>query len=143
MILRKRFAAALLLIACTIAPSQGLCADETALFNSIPPDVLVMIDMSYSMKRNPAGALSPAYGNADCSVIDSWSSNDCQRYVIAKRAIFNLLDDNRDGKIDSSDETSLNVRFGYGTYYVDWDYVTEVTTPRRGLGTPYADLYCN
>ena len=143
MILRKRFAAALLLIACTIAPSQGLCADETALFNSIPPDVLVMIDMSYSMKRNPAGALSPAYGNADCSVIDSWSSNDCRRYVIAKRAIFNLLDDNRDGKIDSSDETSLNVRFGYGTYYVDWDYVTEVTTPRRGLGTPYADLYCN
>ena len=143
MILRKRFAATLLLIACTLAPSQGLCADETALFNSIPPDVLVMIDMSFSMKRNPAGALSPAYGNADCSVIDSWSSNDCRRYVIAKRAIFNLLDDNRDGKIDSSDETSLNVRFGYGTYYVDWDYVTEVTTPRRGLGTPYADLYCN
>jgi Tfp pilus tip-associated adhesin PilY1 len=143
MILRKRFAAALLLIACTLAPSQGLCADETALFNSTPPDVLVMIDMSFSMKRNPAGALSPAYGNADCSVIDSWSSNDCRRYVIAKRAIFNLLDDNRDGKIDSSDETSLNVRFGYGTYYVDWDYVTEVTTPRRGLGTPYADLYCN
>jgi Tfp pilus tip-associated adhesin PilY1 len=143
MILRKRFAATLLLITCTLAPSQGLCADETALFNSIPPDVLVMIDMSFSMKRNPAGALSPAYGNADCSVIDSWSSNDCRRYVIAKRAIFNLLDDNRDGKIDSSDETSLNVRFGYGTYYVDWDYVTEVTTPRRGLGTPYADLYCN
>lgn len=143
MILRKRFAAALLLIACTLAPSRGLCADETALFNSTPPDVLVMIDMSFSMKRNPAGALSPAYGNADCSVIDSWSSNDCRRYVIAKRAIFNLLDDNRDGKIDSSDETSLNVRFGYGTYYVDWDYATEVTSPRRGIGTPYADLYCN
>jgi Tfp pilus tip-associated adhesin PilY1 len=124
-------------------PSQGFCADETALFNSIQPDVLVMIDMSFSMKRNPAGALSPAYGNADCSIMDSWTGIDCRRYVIAKRAIFNLLDDNRDGKIDSSDETSLNVRFGYGTYYVDWDYVTEVTTPRRGIGTPYADLYCN
>ena len=117
MILRKRFAAALLLIACTLAPSQGLCADETALFNSIPPDVLVMIDLSGSMKRNPAG-ICPIYGNEDCSRDRPWASTDCRRYVIAKRAIFNLLDDNRDGKIDSSDETSLNVRFGYGTYYV-------------------------
>jgi len=125
MILRKRLAAALLLIACTLAPPQGFCADETALFNSIPPDVLVMIDMSYSMKRNPAGALSPAYGNADCSVIDSWSSNDCRRYVIAKRAIFNLLDDNRDGKIDSSDETSLTS--GSGTARTTW---TGTTSPR-------------
>ena len=54
MILRKRFAAALLLIACTLAPLTGSCADETALFNSIPPDVLIMIDLSGSMKRNPA-----------------------------------------------------------------------------------------
>ena len=68
---------------------------------------------------------------------------DCRRYIIAKRAVFNLLDDNRDGKIDSSDETSLGVRVGYVAYYLDLDFVTEVTGLRRGIGTPYADLYCN
>jgi len=142
MILRKRFSAALLLIACTLAPSQGLCADETALFNSTPPDVLIMLDLSGSMKRNPAGILQ-IYGNEDCSIVDGMGMTDCRRYIIAKRAVFNLLDDNRDGKIDSSDETSLNVRFGYGAYYVDLDFVTEVTGIRRGIGTSYADLYCN
>jgi Tfp pilus tip-associated adhesin PilY1 len=142
MILRKRFAAALLLIACTLAPSQGLCADETALFNSTPPDVLIMLDLSGSMKRNPAGIFQ-IYGNEDCSIVDGMGMTDCRRYIIAKRAVFNLLDDNRDGKIDSSDETSLNVRFGYGAYYVDLDFVTEVTGIRRGIGTSYADLYCN
>jgi hypothetical protein len=138
----KRFAAALLLIACTLAPSQGSCADETALFNSIQPDVLILIDLSGSMKRNPAGIFQ-IYGNEDCSIVDGMGFTDCRRYIIAKRAVFNLLDDNRDGKIDSSDETSLNVRFGYGAYYVDMDFVTEVTGVRRGIGTSYADQYCN
>ncbi len=140
--MRKRFVEALLLIACTLAPSQGICADETSLFNSTPPDVLVMIDLSGSMKRNPAGIFKIG-GNEDCSIVDGLGWTDCRRYSIAKRAVFNLLDDNRDGKVDSSDETSLNVRFGYGAYYVDLDFVTEVTGIRRGIGTPYADLYCN
>ena len=120
MTLRKRFAAALLLIACTLAPSQGLCADETALFNSIQPDVMVMIDLSYSMKRSPAGSFQHDR-RPDCSTMSSMYSTDCRRYIIAKRAVFNLLDDNRDGKIDSSDETSLNVRVGYGVYYSYFD----------------------
>jgi len=142
MTLWKRFAAALLLIACTLAPSQGLCADETALFNSIQPDVLIMLDLSGSMKRNPAGIFQ-IYGNEDCSIVDGMGFTDCRRYSIAKRAVFNLLDDNRDGKIDSSDETSLGIRVGYVAYYLDMDFVTEVTGIRRGIGTPYADLYCN
>ena len=142
MILRKRFAAALLLIACTLAPAQGLCADETALFNSIQPDVLILLDLSGSMKRNPAGIFQ-IYGNEDCSIVDGMGWTDCRRYIIAKRAVFNLLDDNRDGKIDSSDETSLNIRVGYVAYYLAMDFVTEVTGIRRAIGTPYADLYCN
>ena len=142
MTLRKRFAAALLLIACTLAPSPGIGADETALFNSTQPDVLIMLDLSGSMKRNPAGIFQ-IYGNEDCSIVDGMGWTDCRRYIIAKRAVFNLLDDNRDGKIDSSDETSLGIRVGYVAYYLALDFMTEVTGIRREIGTPYADLYCN
>jgi hypothetical protein len=145
MTLRKRFATALLLITCTLAPSQGLCADETALFNSIQPDVMVMIDFSYSMRRSPAGSFSTT-GDPTCSTMSSMYSTDCRRYIIAKRAVFNLLDDNRDGKIDSSDETSLNVRVGYGVYYSYFDAEYNdlpVVAIRRPLGTAYSQLFCN
>ncbi len=142
MTLRTRFAAALLAAACLFAPAASRGADETALFNSIQPDVLIMLDLSGSMKRNPAGVYT-TYGNEDCSIVDGMGFTDCRRYIIAKRAVFNLLDDNRDGKVDSSDETSLNIRVGYVAYYLALDFVTEVTGIRREIGTPYADLYCN
>jgi len=142
MTLRTRLTATLLVIACLSAPVTSHGGDETALFNSIQPDVLIMLDLSGSMKRNPAG-IYQTYGNEDCSIVDGMGFTDCRRYIIAKRAVFNLLDDNRDGKIDSSDETSLNIRVGYIAYYLALDFVTEVTGIRRGIGTPYADLYCN
>jgi len=50
---------------------------------------------------------------------------DCSKLAIAKRAIYDLLDDNDDGKdsnqnknyIDKKDEESLNIRIGYMRFY--------------------------
>jgi hypothetical protein len=58
MTLRTRVAATLLAIACLVSPVSGHGGDETALFNSIQPDVLIMLDLSGSMKRNPAGVFT-------------------------------------------------------------------------------------
>ena len=44
-------------------------------------------------------------------------TNNCSRLTIAKRSIFNILDDNNDGTINSTDETSLGVRLGYMRFY--------------------------
>ena len=41
----------------------------------------------------------------------------CSRLNIAKRSVFNILDDNNNGIINSQDETSLGVRLGYMRFY--------------------------
>jgi hypothetical protein len=55
----------------------------------------------------------------DCAipcVADKCQTN-CSRLNIAKRAIFNILDDNGDTVINTIDEGSLGVRLGYMRYY--------------------------
>src|SRR5574340_537749 len=99
-------------------------ADETALFTtSVSPDALIVLDLSGSMDWNPAGG-SSRWGNASCSgTFGSYDasnpnrSTDCSRLAIAKRAIFDILDDNDNGTIDSQDEGSLGVRVGYMRFY--------------------------
>ncbi|MCX5821728.1 MAG: PilC/PilY family type IV pilus protein, partial [Deltaproteobacteria bacterium] len=44
-------------------------------------------------------------------------TKNCSRLAIAKRSIFNILDDNNDNTINSADETSLGVRLGYMRFY--------------------------
>ncbi len=74
-------------------------ADDTALFiKKIPPDVLILLDMSGSMNWAPSG--SPAsYPN--------------RRIDIARQVLRGLLDSNGDGEFDEKDEKILNVRLGY------------------------------
>ena len=52
---------------------------------------------------------------ASCSVscTSGGCTNNCSRLAIAKRSVFNILDDNNDNTINSTDETSLGVRLGY------------------------------
>jgi type IV pilus assembly protein PilY1 len=136
-------------------------ADDTDLFLAqIPPDALMLLDQSGSMKWTisgqtmyidssqtcgsdvayyPAGhtkacsidpynnpsqypytAPVPKYSNESCSgpfYIYSYSragySTDCTRLAIAKRSIFDLLNDNKDTVIDGRDETSLGIRLAY------------------------------
>lgn len=144
-------------------------ADETALFtNSTSPDALIILDLSASMNWNPAGG-SNVWGNASCSgtgtdfYISSGTGHttNCSRLNIAKRAIFDLLDDNDDNTINSSDEGSLGVRIGYmrfkdcngsseesagvGTYSYETgcNQIAGSGTSRRYIGSKYSQIFCN
>jgi Tfp pilus tip-associated adhesin PilY1 len=58
----------------------------------------------------PTAACSTACTSGGCT-------KNCSRVAIAKRSVFNILDDNNDGTINTSDEGSLGVRIGYMRFY--------------------------
>lgn len=143
-------------------PPEG----EEALFTtSIAPDALIVLDLSGSMDWNPKGG-SQIYGSSNCAAdtVNCTGSGcsggfcgsprtncntDCSRLAIAKRAIFNLLDDNNNGTINSADETSLNVRVGYMRFYgcssddTSSSYTSGCITLKRAIGTKYSLIYCS
>ncbi len=140
------FSLVILMIA--MAPT-AVRADETALFTNVAPDAVFMLDLSGSMSWNPAGD-TKAYGNTACSTSTPFALSssvttpmDCKRLSIAKRAMFNILDDNIDGKINCYDGPSLNIRMGYmgfrNTETVQ-SYYNKVT---KEIGRPYQDIYCS
>ena len=64
----------------------------------------------------------PKYGNATCSGPFYRTSStisgvdyktDCSRIAIAKKAIFNVLDDDNNSNINTADEDGLGLRFGF------------------------------
>ncbi len=144
-----------------VAPAAG----EEALFtNSTSPDALLLLDLSGSMAWNPAGG-TDIWGDASCAGPFHNSSGtghnvDCSRLAIAKRSIFNILDDTGNGTIDSQDEGSLGIRMGYMRYYNCADSSEEQTgtysytsgcnqipgsssSSRRYIGSKYSQIYCN
>jgi hypothetical protein len=56
-------------------------------------------------------------GSCAVSCTSGGCTKNCSRLAIAKRSIFNILDDNNDNTINSTDETSLGVRLGYMRFY--------------------------
>jgi Tfp pilus tip-associated adhesin PilY1 len=103
----KKFALSLsLIISIMMMVIQSHASDEELFTAVVPPDALIILDMSGSMNSNPAGN-SASFPN--------------RKIDIARNVIYDLLDDNDDGKnsnndsayINSSDENSLNVRLGY------------------------------
>jgi Tfp pilus tip-associated adhesin PilY1 len=153
------FVLALSLIVC-ICP-VSVKADDTALFaTAVPPDLLIILDLTGSMADNPAGD-SPSQTNETTCL--NTPSNNCSKLNIAKQAIFNILDYNGDGKIDSSDMTGLNIRIGYMRYTGSscqeisgsngsggtWSYSSGCNQIINGIdngvsnGTTYAKIYCN
>lgn len=148
-------------------------SDESALFtNSTEPDALIVLDLSGSMDWNPAGG-NNTYGISSCAASTTYCtgtgcsggfcsssktncSTACSRLAIAKRAIFDLLDDNDDNVVNSSDETSLSVRIGYMRFYncsaddTSDDYTSgciqipgSSSSSRRYIGSAYSRIYCN
>jgi hypothetical protein len=133
---------------------------EEALFTtSVAPDAMILLDLSGSMDWNPAGG-GDIYGNASCSGTFYSSSGsghnvNCSRLAIAKRSIFDILDDNDDNRINSSDEGSLGVRLGYMNYFncgsddTGNDYTSGcIQIPgsggsRRYINSKYSQIYCN
>ncbi len=154
---KNRIMAALLIGLCFIG---GTClADETALFStSVPPDALIVLDLSGSMNFNPAGDSDNTWGTSTSCNGSFYSysggshTTDCSRLAIAKRAIFSILDDNGDNQITAADETSLNVRVGYMRFYSNdpyggndtgGDYNSGYIRLSKPIGATYRSIFCN
>jgi hypothetical protein len=131
-------------------------AGEEALFTtSTAPDALIVLDLSQSMDGNPADSMSSnIWGNSSCSgtFYSSYSSSstrntNCSRMAIAKRAIFDILDDNGDLTINSTDETSLGIRIGYMRFYNGDDQAGDYSSGNnklsKAIGTKYSNIFCN
>jgi hypothetical protein len=132
-------------------------ADETALFSTVAPDALIILDLSGSMSWNPAGGADATniWGNSSCTgsfypSSGSGHETDCSRITIAKRALFGVLDDNQDGSINSQDESSLNIRFGYMRFYdcntagdSGADYNAGCNRLIREIGSKYSRIFCD
>ncbi len=79
----------------------------------------------------------------------SGHTKDCSRLGIAKRAIFDVLDDNDNNTIDRADEQNLNIRFGYMRFYgcssddTGGSYSSGCNMLIRGIGSKYSQIYCN
>lgn len=150
-------------------PGNAFSADESVLFTSVPPDALVVLDLSGSMDWNPAGG-SYTWGVSSCapdttacscggtganqgycnSSTGSCNTN-CSRVNIAKRALFDMLDDTGDGTIQSTgtntDDNSLNIRMGYMSFCdgndTAGDYNSGNIRLRRSIGTIYSRIFCD
>jgi hypothetical protein len=185
-----------------------LGADDTALFTAnVSPDVMIVLDMSGSMRWTPKGQQlytslaqcrqsitvvgkdpitgkdvservyydvpyypNPVGGNNQlCSVSDSamnmpkWGdttcsgpfyvssrtgyTTDCSRLAMAKRVIFDILDEDDDNTVQKKDGDLLNIRMGYMRFYnckrkeQATDYSTECNKEIFGIGTDYNVLW--
>lgn len=94
---------------------------------------------------------TPRWSNAACSGPFYFSSTtgyttDCRRVMIARRALFDILDDNGNGTINSADEGSLGVRVGYMRFTdgddTGGDYSAGNNKMIRALGSKYSLVYC-
>jgi type IV pilus assembly protein PilY1 len=86
-------------------------------------------------------------------------TTNCSKLNIAKRAIFDLMDNNNDSTITSTDVTSLGLRLGFMRYYncsgndndnsaTPWlngciKLIWGITQSDNTTTTPYANIYCN
>jgi Tfp pilus tip-associated adhesin PilY1 len=110
-----------------------LQADDTDLFMvAVPSDVLIILDMSGSMNYLPEGG--------------AYVSPPNRRIDIARSVLFELLDDNEDGKIDKNDEPGLNMRLGYMRYWNsfnndDGDPLTGSIGVLSTIGSSYQDIW--
>lgn len=106
---------------------------------------------------NPYGSV-PKYSDSTCSgpfyrTSGTGHTTDCSRLAIAKRAIFDILDDNNDNIINLADEQNLNIRFGYMRFYDcssssaeqsgTYSYTGGCNTKIKDIGTRYSRIYCN
>ncbi|MDH4266710.1 MAG: PilC/PilY family type IV pilus protein [Deltaproteobacteria bacterium] len=98
----------------------------------------------------------PKYGDTACTGNDGFyrtsgtgHTTDCSRVTIAKRSIFDILDDNDSNDITSTDEQTLNIRFGYMRFYncssddTAGSYSSGCNSLIWGIASKYSRIYCN
>ena len=134
---------ALAMILCFTGQVSAQITDESALFSSVAPDAMIVLDLSGSMKWNPAGDSDKIYGNSTCSGTTFYDDNShtgyktlCTRYAIAQRSVFSILDDDGNGTINADDEVSLNIRFGLGKFQ------GSTYSKLRDIKQKYSAIYC-
>ena len=132
----------------SIGPAPVCRADETGLFTSIAPDAMIVLDLSGSMRWNPPGnhdawnnptgefsdptCAGPFYDTPSVTGYTTY----CSRFEIARKTLFNILDDNHSGVIGSQDETSLNIRIGLGKFQ------GSAYAKLRDIGAKYSLIHC-
>jgi hypothetical protein len=129
----RRFIFTLFITASLFLNAVQSDADDTELFTvSVSPDVLIVLDLSGSMNEDPTG--------------QSCNTPGCTKLEIAKGAIEAILDDNKDGKINSTDEKNLGVRMGYMRFYQcsqedSPNYNEGCNKLIKALGSPYSSIW--
>ncbi|HAJ28195.1 MAG TPA: hypothetical protein DCG53_13300, partial [Syntrophus sp. (in: bacteria)] len=96
--------------------------DEDLFVTVTTPDTLIILDLSGSMAWSPSGSSSKTWANSTCTAnwdSDSGTGHDtrCRKIDIAKRALFDILDDDNTNTITSADVSSLGMRIGFMRYY--------------------------
>ena len=129
------------------AESSAVVTGEEGLFSAVAPDTVIILDVSASMQTNPIDSMDgdgkpiKLYGNTDCSGTTFYNTpqpgygTKCQKFLIAQRAIFNVLDDNKDGVINSQDDASLNIRMGFYSF-------GSAVYRNKDIGKSYANIFC-
>jgi len=134
----KRLSLVLLVgLSIIIVAAQSNASDEDLFSASVPPDALIILDMSASMNWDIAGTSSPHAPN--------------RRIDIARSVIFDLLDDDNNGTVDGNDDASLNIRLGYMRFRNIGAYDNDDGDPFNGnimifkgqteIGAGYADIW--
>ncbi|MCX5908995.1 MAG: hypothetical protein NTY64_17930, partial [Deltaproteobacteria bacterium] len=96
----------------------------------------------------------PKYSNSSCTGpyyrgSSGTHTTDCSRLAIAKRGLYNILNDNGDSKINFLDEPSLGVRVGYMRFYdcqnddTGGSYTSGCNQRLFPIGSKYSKIYCN
>lgn len=140
-----------------------VCDQET--FISVAPDALIVLDVSESMNLNPAGG-TKKWGSSTSCVADAASCNsancadgfctnssddancttDCSRLAIAKRALFDLLDDDNNNVIDKADAVSMGIRLGFMRFKNGDDtanaYLSGNILLVKPIATSYQNIFC-
>ncbi|MCG6533410.1 MAG: VWA domain-containing protein [Syntrophales bacterium LBB04] len=106
-----------------------------------------------SSRRSCAHACTTAPCNHSCTTtscstqcVSGGCTKSCSRLAIAKRSIFNILDDNNDNTVNSADETSLGVRLGYMRFYGCGDddtgnsYTSGCNSLIKSIGSSYSSI---
>jgi hypothetical protein len=139
--------AMMLLLFLVPAESFAVVTGEEGLFSAVAPDTVIILDVSASMQTNPIDSMdgdgkpNKLYGNADCSGTTFYNTpqpgygTNCRKFLIAQRAIFNVLDDNKDGVINSQDDASLNIRMGFYSF-------GSSVYKNKDIGKSYANIFC-
>jgi hypothetical protein len=99
---------------------------------------------------DPYGSV-PKYSDATCAGPfyrnpGSGHNTDCSRVMIARRALFDILDDNGSGTVDSQDDQSLGIRIGFMRFYncgadESGDYSSGCSKLMASIGSSYATLW--